>query len=199
MPPSKRRGPAKPSASPADTSMPVDTPFPMTARERSSAVGRANLAKFREAKAAKQAGARARREDGEPSPLERYRAGTYPITEWSEAELSHGQPANRDGGFDGASPKFTAREHAAIRAQLLRHGEKLLASWYPGALKVLEEVARTGESEPSRVKAANLMIERIAGRTIEKIELKSADPWADILEEVLEDEVLERVQDTEDA
>ena len=204
MPPIKRRGTAKPSRlrsvpDPATESAPpdVDTPFPMTPRERSSAAGRVNLAKMRETKRLNQAQATRDRLAGVPTRYQLYCDGKLPLDEWTEAELSHGRPASRDGSFDGPGPKFTPREHQAIRAALLRHGEKLLASYYPGALKVLEEVASYGESEPSRVKAANLLIERIAGRTVEKIEIKSSDPWQDILDEIMEDDVLTRMADSD--
>jgi hypothetical protein len=43
------------------------------------------------------------------------------------------------------------------------------------------------------IKAADLLIQRVAGKTPDKIEVHSADPWQDILDKVLDDEVLERV------
>lgn len=176
-----------------------DTPFPLTAAEARARSGAINMARGREARAAKQRAANVAREAGEQSRLEQWRAGKLPFDDWTDDELSHGRPTNRDGSYGGIQPKFTPREHASIRSALLRRGEKMLESYYMGALKVLEEVASGGESEPSRVKAANLIIERTAGRTVEKIEIKSSDPWQDILDEVLEDEVLERMTDTTDA
>lgn len=203
MPPNKRRGPAKRSGlkavpDPVDESAPkdADTPFPMSAREKQESVGAENMAKGRARLAELRANARAAREAGVPTRLSLYREGKLPFDEWTDEELGKGRPAGLNGIFDGAGPKFTPKEHAQIRVALLKRGERLLESYYVGALKVLEEVARSGESEPSRVKAANLIIERTAGRTVEKIEIKSSDPWQDILDEVLEDEVLERMQDS---
>ena len=196
MPPNQRRGKPKPSGlkvvpDPVGESG-ADTPFPIDAREAMLA----NLAKGRAKRALRQTEAKASRAAGEPSRVELYRAGKLPISEWTGDELAHGRPTNLDGSFGGIPPKFSPRESAAIRAQLLRHGDTLMQSWYPKMLKVLEEVATSGESEPSRVKAANLLIERIAGRTVERIEIKSADPWQDILDEIMNDDVLTRMQDS---
>lgn len=183
-----RSGPKK---RPAESSMPEDVPFPMTPKERRLDGRARGLAKI---KAERQLHA-AKRAAGERTRLELYRAGELKIEDWTIDEVSHGQPANLNGGYEGAHVNFSGKQNAEIRRELLRRGEKQLSSYYVGALKVLEEIAEYGISEPSRVKAANLIVERIAGRTVEKIEIKSSDPWADILEEVLADEVLERMGD----
>lgn len=64
---------------------------------------------------------------------------------------------------------------------------------YRDAIRVLRDVAINGENESARTKAALALIERVGGKVPERLEVHSADPWQDILEDVLSDEVLERV------
>lgn len=163
----------------------------MTAAEKR----RANLEKARETKkAADQERARLR-EAGVPTPLERFRKGEYPISEWSDEEISRGRPANRDGTFDGPWPRFSGKEQSELKRELLKRGQRKIDSLYQVAIETLEDVAKNGDSDAARVKAALALAERTAGKVPERIELKSADPWQDILDEVLSDDVLERVKD----
>jgi hypothetical protein len=88
---------------------------------------------------------------------------------------------------------LTAKQQQEIKKELLRRGQGQFDSMYVDAIKVLHSVAMHGEQDSARVKAAELLIQRVAGKTPDKIELHSADPWQDILDKVLDDEVLERV------
>lgn len=130
---------------------------------------------------------------GVRTPLERYRAGEYPVTEWSNDEVSRGRPANRDGSFDGPWPKFTGKQQADIRRELLRRGQSKMDEAYLLAIKVLADVAKHGEKDSDRVKAADLLMQRTAGKVPERVEIKSSDPWQDILDEIMDDEVLQRM------
>lgn len=162
-------------------------------RARSNAAlveGRRRSAETRAAKAAKAAERRTR---GERSNLELYKAGEYPVTAWDDAEIKRGRPRNLDGSFGGAWPNFTGAQQASIRRELLRRGQSDFDSMYRDAIRVLRDVAINGENESARTKAALALIERVGGKVPERLEVHSADPWQDILEDVLSDEVLERV------
>jgi hypothetical protein len=138
--------------------------------------------------------ARAAKAAGERKRLDLYRAGELPISEWTDDELKHCRPANLDGGFAGSPVKLTAKEYNAIKRELLARGQRMLDSYYHDALKVLHEIATDVVApEAARVKAANLIVERTAGKVPERVEIKSSDPWQDILDEVLDDEVLKPV------
>jgi hypothetical protein len=158
------------------------------------AAGKRNMEKGREARARRAAESKAKREAGERSRLELYRAGELPLTEWTDEELQRCRPANLDGGYAGALPRLTSKEYAAIKREMLVRGQRMLDSYYHDAVKVLHEIATDPIApEPARVKAANLIIERTAGKVVERVEIKSSDPWQDILDEVLDDEVLKPV------
>lgn len=164
---------------------------PSAASAERARAGRKNLERGRAERARKQADARARREAGESKRIDLYREGRLPLSEWTDEELQRGRPSNIDGGFSGVQPRFTAKEHSAIKRELLARGTRMLDSMYFDAIKVLHSVATDPVApESARVKAASLIIERTAGRVPEKIEIKSSDPWQDILDEVLDDEVL---------
>lgn len=128
--------------------------------------------------------------------LERYRAGEYPVSAWTDEEVARGKPANIDGSFEGPMPTLSGKQQAEIKKELLRRGQRQFDSLYVDAIRALHSVAMHGENESAIVKAADLLIQRVAGKTPERIEIKSADPWQDILDDVLSDEVLERVTES---
>lgn len=197
-PPARRSGPRKLSV--VDQSLPADAPESDEARAARKLVERnANLAAGRAQIAANRAAGKRKRAAGEKSPWERFKAGEYPIEQWTDDEISHGRPADIGGGFSGGDGKVDGKSHLAIRRELLKRGQSKIDGFYFRALAVLDEVATNSDSDAARVKAANLLMERTAGRTIERIEIKSSDPWADILEDVLNEEVLAPVVEPEDA
>lgn len=131
------------------------------------------------------------------SPLERYRAGDYPVWAWDDEEVVKGRPANIGGGFDGPGPSLTARQSAEIKRELLKRGQSRIDSLYVKAIEALADIAENGENEGARAKAADLLIQRVAGKVPDRIEIRSSDPWQDILDEIMDDEVLERVTPSE--
>ncbi len=159
----------------------------LTAKERRQE----SLKKARAVRAANRA--RAPKVTG-PSNLDRYRAGTYPCIEWEDEEVSKGRPRGRD-GFAGPHPALTGRQQGEVRRELLRRGQSKFDSMYEDAIKVLHDVAQNGENESARVKAALAIKEMVAGKVPERIEIKSSDPWQDILDEVMTDDVLRPVSD----
>lgn len=162
-------------------------------RARSNAAlveGRKRAAETKRKRAEAKAAAVAR---GEVPRAELFRRGEYPVTAWEDAEIKRGRPRNLDGSFTGAWPNFTGAQQASIRRELLRRGQSDFDSMYRDAIRVLRDVAINGENESARTKAALALIERVGGKVPERLEVHSADPWQDILEDVLSDEVLERV------
>lgn len=138
---------------------------------------------------------RAKMDKSGPTNLERYRDGTYPVGEWDSAEIRRGRPRGRE-GFSGLHPALTGRQQGEIKRELLRRGQNKFDSMYADAIKVLHDVAKYGEKDADRVKAALAIKEMVAGKVPERIEIKSSDPWQDILDEVLTDEVLPRVPES---
>lgn len=124
--------------------------------------------------------------------------GEYPVSEWTDREVQKGRPEGRD-GFGGPFPNFNGKQHAEIKRELLKRGQRKMDGLYTVAIKALAEVAEHGENESARVKAAQELINRTAGKTPDRVEIKSSDPWQDILDDIMNDEVLERVNTSDTA
>ena len=134
------------------------------------------------------------RAQGARSNMERYLAGEYPIEEWTLEEVRKARPYNMvDNTWSGHAPRWDGKTQAAIKRELMRRGQQILDDAYPEALKILFDIARHGETESARVKALSLIMDRAVGKVPDKVEIKSSDPWQDILDDIMADEVLERV------
>lgn len=168
------------SATPAAQSSP-----PARKKPRPDAAIAARKESARIAKEAKDAGVK--------SPLQRFRDGEYPVSEWTDEEVFKGRPINLDGTFGGTFPNFTGRQNQQIKAELLKRGQREMDSMFKDVVKVLHQVALHGDTDAARVKAADLLMQRVAGRVPERIEVKSSDPWQDILDDIMDDEVLSRM------
>lgn len=202
MPPTKRRGQSRTTKGKGKLSLVEQSaPDSVETQQKQDKIeaGKANLARGRAKTQARARERKAARDAGVKTRLEKFRAGEYPISEWDDEEVEHGRPKDLTGGFSGAHPKFSSKDAAAIRRELLKRGERMIDTYYFDALKVLHGVALHGENESARVKAANILMERTAGKTVDKIEIKSSDPWQDILDEVMDDDVLNRVVQEQDS
>jgi hypothetical protein len=192
----KRTTPLKVVKTAAEASKPAaqqDSPEVLDGKQRRMAA----LERGREkANAARKERARLtheRRAAGIKSPYQRWCDGEYPVSAWTDEEIKRGRPENLGGGFDGPYPRMTGKQLADIKRELLKRGQRQIDGYYTDALKVLQEIALHGENESARVKAADLLVQRTAGKLPDKVEIKSSDPWQDILDEVMRDDVLERV------
>lgn len=177
--------------SPAAQSAPRKT---KAERDAQLALARANARKKiderqRKVKAAKDAGIK--------SNLQRFRDGEYPVSDWTDEEVFKGRPINLDGTFGGGWPNFTGRQNQQIKQELLKRGQREIDSMYKDVVKVLHHVALYGDTDAARVKAADLLMQRTAGKVPDKIEFKSSDPWQDILDDIMDDEVLSRMTEPE--
>jgi hypothetical protein len=152
-----------------------------------------NLRKAREAREAKRAAAKAE-QGSTPTNLERFRAGQYPCSEWDDEEVAKGRPRGVAGEFGGQRPSMTGRQQAEAKRELLRRGQARFDELYTIAIDTLKEVAEGGEKDADRVKAALAIKEMVAGKVPERIEIKSSDPWQDILDDIMTDDVLPPVQ-----
>ena len=132
------------------------------------------------------------RAQGVKSGIQRWRDGEYPPSMWTDEEVRRGRPAHEDGTFQGPPPSMTGKQAAEIRAELLKRGQRRMDEMFDVALDTLKSVAQHGEQDSARVKAAQLIIERVAGKVPDKMEIKSSDPWQDIIDEIMLDEDIVR-------
>lgn len=115
--------------------------------------------------------------------------GTITVQDLTDAELKD-MTVHGKGGMRSAKPRALPSHLAqAMRAEWLARGQRLLEKNYHKALTVLAEIADDPDSKDSdRLKAANTIIERVAGRSVEHVHVTSDDPWAKMVNEVLDDE-----------
>jgi hypothetical protein len=119
--------------------------------------------------------------------LRRVEAGEITMREFVQTltpeELVRGQLRAEDGTFRGAPPKFIPAEfYQECTRELLKRGEVLWKDAYHEAIKVFTAVANNENFEPKdRLKAAQYIIERVAGKTPERIEVAQAQPWETLI------------------
>lgn len=119
----------------------------------------------------------------------------------SPEELARGQIKAVDGSFRGAPPKWVPRAFMqACVKELMKRGRQLYQENYVDAIKVMLELAHDPEIDGSvRMRAAQFVIERIEGKTPDKVIVETKDSFAVRVEEleaaIGENEQLRRVKE----
>lgn len=108
-------------------------------------------------------------------------AGEADLSEWSEEELLRGQRRDKNGGWVGRPPKVVpmAVHNELVRRKMSRAHE-LLRDNLVAATEVLVDLATDPEVESAvRLKAATTIMERVLGKTPERVELSATErkPW----------------------
>lgn len=172
-----------------------EVPHGMTTRKtrtpEQQAAARANMAKGRAVREERSAAARAAKEAGEQTRFHQFRSGTLKVEDWDDEEIARGQLKDRAGGFAGSGrQRFSPREQQAIRRELLRRGQIKLENMYFEGLKILSDIMVGGESDKDRLKAFQLMQDRVAGKVPERVEVGGVDAFSEVLASVIDDGVL---------
>ena len=117
------------------------------------------------------------------------------------SEISRGQLKDKDGKFRGRPPAFVPRGfYDACTKELLKRGRSEWEKAYLGALEAMTKIAtKEGAKDADRIKAAQIVIERIEGKTPDKVEIKMSDPFSDLVEgaiaQISEDAAIANAQD----
>lgn len=147
------------------------------------AAGAANLASGHK----HQAELRAAREAGIPTRYELYKRGELKVTDLDDEEVAQQRFRDRAGGFNGRPPVLTGKQQAEFRRELLRRGQRSLDSMYIEALGVLKEIAKSAVAEDrDRLKAADMLIQRVAGKVPDRVELGPVDAFSGVLEGIID-------------
>lgn len=119
--------------------------------------------------------------------LARLLAGELRIEDLDDEELARGMPRDKGGKFRGRPPLAIPRElHDRMVAELLKRGNALFREEFISAVKVFAEIAKDTEEDANvRLKAAQYVIERIAGKVPDKVEVRATDPWQQIIDDIL--------------
>lgn len=107
-------------------------------------------------------------------------SGELDLSTWSEEELLRAQRKSKRGTWEGRPPKLVPKAiHDELVRRKMSQAHDLLRDNLIAAVGVLVEIAKDGEAQDSdRIKAAQLIIERVMGKTPERVQLEVAPPWA---------------------
>jgi hypothetical protein len=115
----------------------------------------------------------------------------------SPEELVRGQLKDHEGRFRGRPPAWVPAEfyQACIR-QLLKSGEQMWREAFFESIKTFTQIAQDPNVDTKdRLRAAQYVIERVAGKTPEKVEVTVQQPWEALIGGIVaeaEDEAIAR-------
>ncbi|MGI9121194.1 MAG: hypothetical protein ACR2G7_13935 [Acidimicrobiales bacterium] len=116
--------------------------------------------------------------------------GDEDLSLWSEEELIRGQRKARNGRWTGRKPKVVpAAVHLELTRRRMSQAYELMRDDLVAAVQVLGEVVRDPEaSNRDRLKAAELIMDRVLGKATERVEVKlRPDPWEELVVEGIVD------------
>lgn len=98
-------------------------------------------------------------------------------------ELVRGQLRAHDGTWKGRPPKWIPAEfYKACVRELLARGEQSWRESFLTSIKVFTDIAADPTIDPKdRLKAAQYVVERVAGKIPDKVEVAVADPWETLI------------------
>jgi len=120
-------------------------------------------------------------------------AGEADLSIWTDEELIRGHKRDVNGRWSGRPPKVVPKaiHDELVRRRLSKSGELLKESLLD-AVTLLGTVVRDPEAQYSdRIKAASLIIDRVMGKTPERISLQVEPPWSVALRQAIQPVVLE--------
>jgi len=113
--------------------------------------------------------------------------GTEDLTLWSDEELLRGHRKDRNGRWSGRPPKVVPLAvHQELTRRRLDEAYQLLREDLVGAVQLLGQVVRDKEADnKDRIKAAELIINRVMGKPTERVELSTRSRWEEALDTAL--------------
>ncbi len=125
-----------------------------------------------------------KREPGEKSRWQSLLDGDITIDDLTTEELQKMQCHDRHGNFTGRPPLVPARIARDMKAELLKRGQSMIDSAYVDAVALLHGVVSdTRQKTADRIKAAQLIVERSAGRMPETVRVEKAATWDETFED----------------
>lgn len=169
-------------ASRPSKSMPADTPKPAPDDDSVSQAGDPDDPYTDQAKAREQA-----RQDSPLPPVKNRNMlqvnvsgrmkqlieGEITVDDLDDEELMSGNFRDASGNLTGNRSKLIPKSvHQEVMRRILQRGQERIRSDYFNALDVVSDIMSDDQNDPAvRLRAANMIIERTAGKTPEKVEL----------------------------
>jgi hypothetical protein len=110
--------------------------------------------------------------------------GTEDLTLWSEEELIRGQKKGKNGRWTGRKPKVVpAAVHQELTRRRMGQAYELLREDLVAAVQVLGQIVRDDDAaDRDRIKAAELIMDRVLGKATERVEVKlQPEPWEEVV------------------
>lgn len=112
--------------------------------------------------------------------------GTIDVSEWSDEELIRGQRKNKRGKWDGKPPGLVpAAIHQEITRRRFSRAFDLLADSLVDCALMLRSIVNDKRAAKSdRIKAAEVLMDRVLGRPKEQVSLDltaEASPWQSLI------------------
>lgn len=107
-------------------------------------------------------------------------AGLEDLSEWSDDELKRGRRKDKNGKFQGRDPVVIPKQmHDELAKRLINEAQVVMRDNLVAAVTMLTEIATDPNYEAKdRVKAIQMMMDRVMGKSPEKIELSPGEaPW----------------------
>jgi hypothetical protein len=107
------------------------------------------------------------------------------LEDWDNEELIRGYRRNRSGRF-GEPPKYISREiqQEAFR-RLIGRGERKMKQAYIEAVEQLVKLARSANSEKTRLEAIKVLMERVVGKVPDIVHVSQEAPWEAMLADAI--------------
>lgn len=102
-------------------------------------------------------------------------------------ELLTGRLNDKNGTQRRGNPASIPRAiHDSMVRELLKRGESLFRESYAEAIEVMRKVMLDDSVDPrERLKAAQYVVERFAGKVPDKVEVSTSDPWQQVIDQVM--------------
>lgn len=112
--------------------------------------------------------------------------GEMSVKDMDDEELVRMQFRDRNGKFTGRAPAVVPHElAAAAQKELLSRGQHLFEGHFLRAIQGLADLAANAVDESVKLKAQAMIVERVMGKTPDKVEISGEAPWQVILNRVI--------------
>ncbi len=110
--------------------------------------------------------------------------GDINVEDLETEELQRMQTKDAIGAFGGRAPQVPHRLARAMKAELLNRGQAIIDGAYTDAVTLLHDIVKDRKARHGdRIKAAQLIVERSAGRMPETVRVEKAQTWDETFED----------------
>ena len=113
--------------------------------------------------------------------------GEITVRDLDDEELKRGRFRDSDGKFRGRSASLIPAEfHEEVMRRMLERGTEKIQHDFLSAIETVVDVMKNSTDDVVRLRAANVVIERYAGKTADKVDLTVAvKPWEQTLKGIM--------------